>query len=263
MSKAVHSSLDFQNVSRALNLPDPLTAQEPATRGYVDALVEGLAWKDNARVATQSNLNLASPGATIDGVTMVANDRVLVRAQTAGAENGLYLWNGAAVAMTRSTDANTLVELKAAITTVDEGTSAGASFRQTVVTGTLGTTPLAWASFGTAAAAATTAAAGIVRLATQAEVDTGTDATIAVTPATLTSQAGRVRKFAAAFGDGSATQYDLSHNLNTNDVQVEVYRSIAPFDTILCDVGRNTTNVVRLNFATAPTSNQFRCVVIG
>lgn len=263
MSKAVHSNLDFVNASRIVNLPDPAGAQEPATKAYVDSAVEGLAWKDSCRVATQANISIASPGATVDGVTMSSGDRMVVRAQTAGAENGIYVWNGAAVAATRAADMNVAAEVEQAVTTVEEGTSAGASFRQTAVNVTFGTTALAWVSFGTGASAASETTAGIAELATQAETDTGTDDLRIVTPLKLATAANRKLKFSAAFGDGSATQYDITHNLGTADVQVEVYRNSGAQDTILCDVGRQSTSVVRLNFAVAPTSNQFRVVILG
>jgi hypothetical protein len=263
MAKAVHSNLDFLTTTRIVNLPDPSAAQEPATKAYVDSAVEGLAWKDSCRVATQSNLNLASPGASVDGVTMVAGDRVLVRAQTAGAENGIYLWNGAAVAATRALDANTAAELEQAITSVEEGTSAGSTFRQTAVNFTLGSGTVTWVAFGTVAPAATETTAGIAEIATQAETDTGTDDARMVTPLKLATWSGRLKKVSANFGDGSSTQYDVTHNLNTDDVHVTVYRNSGSKDEILCDVGRPTVNAVRLNFAVAPTTNQFRCVVIG
>lgn len=263
MAKSVHSNLDFQNTVRIQNLPDPSGAQEPATKAYVDSVVEGLAWKDSCRVATSSNLNLAAPGATIDGITMATNDRVLVRAQTAPAENGIYLWNGSAVAMTRAADCNAAAEFEQAVTVVEEGTSANSSFRQTAVNITLGTTAIAWVAFGVVAPAATESTAGISEMATQAETDTGTDDTRSITPLKLANWAGRMHTFAANFGDGTATQYDLTHNFNTRDVHVAVFRNSGNYDEIFCDVSRPTVNAVRLNFAVAPTSNQFRAVVFG
>lgn len=263
MAKAIHSHLDFQNIVRIQNLPDPSTAQEPATKAYVDAAVEGLQWKDSCRVATSANLNLASPGASVDGVAMAANDRVLVRAQTAPAENGIYLWNGAAVAMTRAPDCSTAAELEEAISTIEEGTSANSTFRQTAVNATLGTTPIVWVAFGVVSPAATETTAGIAEVATQAETDAGAADTVFVTPAKLAAYSGRLRSVTATFGDGSATQYDITHNFNTRNVHVAVFRNSGGYDEVLCDVGRPTLNAVRLNFQAAPTSNQFVCVVFG
>ncbi len=263
MARQILSDLDFNSQARILNLLDPTAAQHPATKAYVDSAIEGLAWKDSCRVATQSNLNLAAPGATIDGVSMAANDRVLVRAQTAGAENGVYVWNGAAVAATRAADCSTAAELEQAITTAEEGTSSGASFRQSVVNATLGTTTLTWVSFGTASASASETTAGVAELATQAETDAGTDDARMVTPLKLATYSGRKLKFAADVGDGSATQYTVTHNLGTRDVHVSVHRNSGAFDEVGCDVEHTTTNSVTLRFASAPASNAFRCTVIG
>jgi hypothetical protein len=262
MAKPVVSHLDFGGVARIQNLPDPAAAQEAATKAYVDAAIEGIAWKDSARVATQGNLNLAAPGASVDGVALSAGDRVLVRAQSAGAENGLYLWNGAASAMTRAPDANAAAELEQACVTIEEGTSAGATFRQTAVNFTLGTGAVAWTSFGTSAPSANETTAGVLEIATQAEVDAGASDAVALTPAKLAAWSGRPRKHNASVGDGSATQFDITHNFNTTDVQVEVVR-VSDGVTVWCDVARTSANVVRLNFLTAPTSNQYRAVVQG
>ena len=91
MAKKIFTDLDFQSVSKVINLPTPSASGDAASKSYVDSLVEGLAWKDSCRVATQSNLNLASPGATIDGISMASQDRVLVRSQSTTSENGIYV----------------------------------------------------------------------------------------------------------------------------------------------------------------------------
>ncbi|MGE0196093.1 MAG: hypothetical protein AB7P48_10775 [Methylocystis sp.] len=263
MSKQVLTDLDFNSVAKLLNFPDPTAAQHAATKAYVDSAVEGLAWKDSVRVATQSNLNLASPGSTIDGVTMVAGDRVLVRAQSSAAENGIYIWNGAATPATRAPDASTAAELEQAVTTVEEGTSAGASYRQTAVNITLGSGAVSWTAFGTAAGSASESSAGVAEIATQGETDTGTDDARIVTPLKLANWSGRKLKYATDVGDGSATQYTITHNFNTRDVQVEVYRNSGNYDSVIVDVERTSVNAVRLTFASAPSSNQFRVVALA
>ncbi len=263
MAKQILTDIDFGGTSRITNLPDPTLAQHPATKAYVDSAIEGLAWKDSVRVATQGNLSIASPGATIDGITMATNDRVLVRAQTAQPENGIYIWNGAAVAMTRAADMSVAPEFEQAVTTVEEGTSAASTFRQTAVNITVGTTNVVWTSFGTAAPAANETTPGIVEIATQAEVDAGTDNTRAVTPQGLAGWSNRPRKFQQLIGDGSATQYTVTHNLNTRDVQASVYRNSGAYDEVFTDVEYTTVNSVTIRFATAPASNAFRVVIDG
>lgn len=263
MSKAIFTDFDFQGVSKATGLPAPTASSDAANKAYVDALVEGLAWKDSCRVSTQGNLNLASPGATIDGITMVASDRVLVRSQTAPAENGIYIWNGAATPMTRAADANTSNELEAAVVTVEEGADEDTTWRQTAANFTIDSGAVVFSSFGTSAPAASETTAGIAELATQTETDTGTDDARIVTPLKLATWSGRKLKHAADVGDGSATQYTITHNFGTYDVHVAVYRNSGNRDDVALDVERTSTNAVRLTFATAPTSNQFRVVILG
>jgi hypothetical protein len=263
MAKKIFTDFDFQGTSRPVNLPSPQAAGDAVPRSYVDSAVEGLAWKDSCRVATQANLSIASPGATIDGVTMASQDRVLVRAQTAGAENGIYIWNGAAVAMTRSLDANTFDELEQATVSLEEGTSAGTTYRQTAVNGTLGTTAVAWTVFGTSAPSASETTSGVAELATQPEVDEGTDDVRIITPLKLKNYAGRLKKVSANIGDGSATTYTVTHNLNSRDVIVRVFPNSGQYDDVEVDVQRTSVNAVALVFATAPAVNAYRVVVIG
>lgn len=262
MAKKIFTDFDFQSVSKVINLPSPSSSGDAASKSYVDSLVEGLAWKDSCRVATQANLNLASPGATIDGITMASQDRVLVRSQSTASENGIYVWNGASTAMTRSLDASTFAELEQAVTTVEEGTSAAVTYRQDQINGTIGSSSISWVAFGTSAPAASESTAGIAELATQAETDAGTDDLRIVTPLKLATWSGRIKKYSVSIGDGSATSYTVTHNLASRDVHVTIYNA-STYDEVLTDVTHSTTNTLTIVFATAPASDAYRVVVVG
>lgn len=254
---------DYRGVSRILGLPAPQSANEPARLVDLQTAIEGLAWKDSVRVATQANLNLASPGATIDGITMATGDRVLVKAQTTASANGIYIWTGAASAMTRALDGSTADELENAVVPVDEGSDGGKTFRQSAVNFALGTDSVTWSSFGTAAPAASETASGIAEIATQAETDAGTDDLRFITPAKLANAASTQKTVNQAIGDGSATQFDITHGWGTFNVLVQVRRTSSPGDTIDATVTRPTNNTVRVNFAAGnvPTTNQFTVMV--
>lgn len=264
MARPVNTDLDMLSASRLTNLPDPTDAQHAATKAYVDSAVEGLAWKDSARAASTANLNLASPGSSIDGVSLSSGDRVLVKDQSTTAENGIYVWNGAAAAMTRAPDASTAAELEQAVVTVEEGsTNGGSSWRQTAVNLTLDTDAVSWSSFGATVPQATTTTQGKVELATQTEVDTGTDSERAVTPDTLANWSGRVKKYNATFGDGSSTSYAITHNLGTRDVVCMVRLAGSTYDAVLCEIEATDTNTVTVKVNTAPSSNAYRITVLG
>lgn len=122
---------------------------EQAVKGYVDAKVAGLSWKQAVRAATTTAGTLASSfenGDVIDGVTLATGDRILVKNQATGSENGIYTVN-ASGAPTRATDADSGVELVNASVYVSEGT-ANADTQWTCTTNapiTVGTTALAFA----------------------------------------------------------------------------------------------------------------------
>jgi hypothetical protein len=61
---------------------------------------------------------------------------------------------------------------------------------------------------------------------------------------------------------GGVTQV-VTHNLNSRNVQVEVYRNAAPYDRIDCDVEHTDANNVTLHFLTAPAVNAYQCIVLG
>ena len=263
-NRLVGADLDFNSVARIINLPDGTDPQHPATVAQLSAISEGLAWKDNVRTASTANVNTSSPGSTMDGITLSTNDRILLKDQTDAAENGIYIFNGASTALTRAEDAADFDSLESAVVTVDEGTAnEGSTWRQTEVNGTIDTDDLLWTSFGATVGQATETSAGRIELATQGEVNVGTDAERAVTPATLAGYTGFTRKYSTSIGDGSNTSYTVTHNLGSRDVTVAVYRNSGNYDEILVETRHDTTNTAVIVFAAAPSSNQFRVVVTG
>lgn len=102
---------------------DTRVATQKATRTYIDNLITGLKFKVNVRVASTANVNIASAPSSIDSVSLSNGDRVLLKNQSTASQNGPYIWNGAGVAMTRTTDGDTGAELIAATFPVSEGTT--------------------------------------------------------------------------------------------------------------------------------------------
>ena len=96
------------NVSsaRITSLGTPTGGTDAATKNYVDAQLQGLDVKNSVRVATTANGTLATAfanGETVDGITLATNDRILLKDQSTGSENGIYTVN-ASGAPTRATD---------------------------------------------------------------------------------------------------------------------------------------------------------------
>lgn len=261
MSTLVNTKLDFGAARRITNLAAGAANGEPVVFEQLAAAIEGVAWKDNVRVASIANVTVSAPGAAIDGITLAASDRVLLKDQTVATENGIYIFNGAATPATRALDANAFDELESAVVTVDEGTNAGSTWRQTQVNGVIGTNNVVWASFGTSAPAASETTAGIAEIATQAETDTGTDDLRIVTPLKAKTASWMLRRFAVTIGDGAATSIAVTHNLNSTDVVVQVYETGGSKREVIVEKQVTSANAVTLVFDAAPALNSLRAVV--
>lgn len=125
---------------------DPTLALQAATKQYVDNVAQGLDTKASVRVATVANIALTGTQ-TIDGIAVVAGNRVLVKNQTTAAQNGIYVV--AAGAWSRAADMDTWAEVPGAYVFVEEGTSQADTgwVATSDSTGTLGTTSVDWAQF--------------------------------------------------------------------------------------------------------------------
>tara|TARA_R100000900_G_scaffold91533_1_gene71291 strand:- start:77 stop:1861 length:1785 start_codon:yes stop_codon:yes gene_type:complete len=106
-------------------LGNPSNNSDAATKSYVDQAVAGLRTRTIAECATTSNVNLSNgleAGDTIDGVTLVAGDRVLVKDQSTASENGLYLAVSSGSA-SRDPEHDTIAELSGGMVVVNQGST--------------------------------------------------------------------------------------------------------------------------------------------
>jgi hypothetical protein len=117
--------------------------------------------------------------------------------------------------------------------------------------------------------AASETAQGIIELATQAEVNTGTDTTRAVTPATLQSKLGvsgtltNAVKYVTSIGNGTDVSITVTHGIGKQFNTVQVYQTGSPFAQIECEINNISTTQTTLKFNVAPTSNQYTVVITG
>jgi phage-related tail fiber protein len=250
-------------LQRIVNLGDPQAPTDAATKQYVDNLIRGLDWKPSVKVATTANLAALSGLLTIDGVTLAAGDRVLVKDQTDGTQNGIYVV--ATGAWSRATDFNDGLSItSAAATSVELGSTNADSvwILTTDGTVTVGTTTMAFSKLGggityvqgngilivgsTVSAKATTSG-GLIVDASGIRVDRS------VTP----------QKYAANVPAGSTGA--VSHSLNTTDLTGIMLYDISGAKPVLVltDATITDANTVTFSFGTAATSGQYRAVISG
>ena len=193
-------NLDLQT-NKIVNLTDPTANQDAATKSYVDAQVAGgvIDFKESVRVATTATGTLASDfenNDVIDGVTLATNDRILIKNQSSGDENGIYIVQ-ATGAPSRSSDADTSAEVTSGLFCfVEEGTSNAKTGWLLTTTGTitLDTTALTFEKFS----------------------EVGQLLEDLVAGAGLTKTAETVDVVAATSGGLTANANDITINLDTN-----------------------------------------------
>jgi hypothetical protein len=216
------------NSQKIINLLDPSSSQDAATKNYVDtqlaAVATGQVLKGTVRAVALTNINISSAPTTLDGVTAATNDVFLLAGQTTGSQNGPYVWNGAAVAMTRATNWDSSAEaVVGSYWIVREGSNADKFALMTNDAFTLATTTAAFTYIGMASA-----------LSVAVEQD---------------------------LGNGALTTFAITHNFGTRAVNVMVYRVASPFDEVDVYIEHTDLNTVTLKPDAVWASNEFHAVV--
>jgi hypothetical protein len=327
MPRKFTNGIDLTN-QLAINVADPQAGTDAANKQYVDAIARGLSWKASVAAASTANVNLASAPATLDGVALAANDRVLLKNQSDLAENGVYVFAAETDPLTRAADMDAAADFTGAAVTVVSGSTLGDTvWIQTEIVTTVDTDDVAFTQLGgggsvyvagagltespagtfnvgagsgitvnaddvalasSAAGAGLTYTTGVLAVGAGDGISVAADAvavasTIAGNGLTFTTGVVAVgagtgitvsadaiavdttvvaRKASGSIGNGVATTIQFTHNLNTLDVTVGVFENSSG-EEVDCDVVHNGVNTVTLTFAVAPTTNQFRAVVVG
>jgi hypothetical protein len=266
----------------------------------IAAVQAGLDFKaPPATVVMTSNVSLSSPGSTMNGHTMAANDSVLLTAQTTGSQNGVYTWNSA-TSLTRRADSNTNTSIYSgtmiSVSAADNTNPDTVWMQTTVGTGTngaitLGTDSQTWikpfstttytagnginiaggvisAKQGTGASASANAAA----VASNGITVDGNG--IYIDPVTGTRKVwGTIPASTSGIYTVSGSAVTVAHALNNQYVQIQVFAGSSPptiggstpstGEEIVVGVVRTDANNVTLTFPSAPSANNYNFTIQG
>lgn len=217
------------NSQKIGSMADGVAASDAATVGQLTAIKAGMDWKDSVRVATTTAGTLSTSfenGDTVDGVTLATGDRILLKNQSTGSENGIYTVN-ASGAPTRATDADSSVEVTAGmVVPVEEGTTNADSVWILTTNNpiTLGTTSLSFS-----------------------KIPVGSS---------------NLAKFTATGPGVAGTTWAVTHNLGTSDFAYTL-RDASTNAEVFADAVATDNNTLTFTFGASQAQNSLKVAIIG
>lgn len=270
------------NSHKITSLSAGTAAGDAVNLAQLQDAIAGLSFKDSVRVATTANGALTTAfenGDAVDGVTLATGDRILLKDQSTGSQNGIYIV-AASGAPTRADDANSSADLRGAAVFVEEGTNnAGTLWTMTTDPPiTLETTSLAFVQFGSTSVYVAGGGIGLsgntFSVAAGAGLTQDADGLSLEVPVTVArggtgatdADAARTNLVAltravGTIGNGSSSTLTFTHSLNTLDILGVVVWDISSGEKEEVGWDKTSVNAVDVSFSYVPASNSKRVVV--
>jgi hypothetical protein len=270
----------FAAATSPITVPDGTLSTHAATKGQLDTavanLTAGQVQKGAVVAAATSNVNIASPGTTIDGITAANGEIYLLTAQSTGSQNGPYVYNGSGSAMTRATNWDTSGEaVLGSYWVVERGTKADTFALLTNDTAiTLGTTTPAF-TFISAGGAAYIGGAGLTLTGTTFDVGQGTGIVVGTDTVGIDTSVvqryikGVIPTATTGIFTVSGAAVTINHALGNNAARPHVVYHTSPGsgntqgDPIEVQYNNPDGNNTVLTFPGAPGSNQYYFALAG
>ena len=249
------------NSKKITALADPVAATDGANKQYVDNTAQGLDAKASVKAASTGNLTLSGTQ-TVDGIALVANDRVLIKDQSTVSQNGIYSVQSGA--WTRVSDMDTWAEVPGAYVWVEQGSvNADTGWVSTADQGgTLNTTPITWTQF--TGAAQLTAGAGLTK--TGNTFDVGAGSGITVQADTVSVDPAIVPRYYSSATHSAGTSISIpqsTHGCRASRGLIVMTVVEATGAEILGDVVIAASGDVTITFATSQAANSIRTTIVG
>jgi Repeat of unknown function (DUF5907) len=259
------------NGFRIVNVSDPTANADAATKFYVDNLIQGLDSHPSVRAASVANVSVAPPSnapSTLDGVSLAAGDRVLLKDQTNQAQNGIYVvqivGTGINGTWARVADQDTWAEVPGAYVWVEEGTTnADTGWVCTANQGgTLNTTNMPWVLF--ASASALIAGSGLTKTGNSIDVGAGTG--ISVATDTVSVDSAIIPRYYSSATHTAGTTITIpqsTHGCRASRGLIVMTVVEATGAEVLADVSIAANGDVTITFAASQGANTIRTTVVG